>query len=83
MLQHYVTPIQVNWDDIFWLMVEFAYSNWWQKSIKTLFLLNYGQHPTTHVNMKIIGSQFPTAKCHLIKCLVMGLSITLESLKLV
>lgn len=59
MLQHYVTPIQVNWDHFFcW----FAHNNLWQKSIKTLSLLNYGQHPTTHVNMKISGSQAPTAK---------------------
>ena len=44
-------------------MVEFAYNNLWQKSIKTThFLSNYGQNPSTDVNRRINDSQDPAAK---------------------
>ena len=59
MLRHYVTPSQNDWDE-YLSMVESAYNNLWQKSIKIIpFLLNYGQHPSTPVNRRISGSQVP------------------------
>ena len=62
MLRHYVSPSQDDWDE-YLSMVEFAYNNSWQESIKTTpFLLNYGQHPSTPVNRRINGSQVPAAK---------------------
>jgi hypothetical protein len=62
MFRHYVSPSQNDWDKIL-SMVEFAYNNSWQKSIKTtLFLLNYGQHPSTPVNRRISRSEVSAAK---------------------
>ena len=50
MFRHYVSPSQENWDE-YLSMVEFAYNNLWQESIKnTHFLLNYGQHSSAPVN---------------------------------
>ena len=61
MLRYYVCPSQDNWDE-YLLMVEFAYNNLWQEFIKTThFLLNYGQHASTHVNRRISESQVSAA----------------------
>ena len=42
MLRHYVNPVQDDWDE-FLALVEFAYNNSWQESVRnTPFVLNYG-----------------------------------------
>ena len=62
MLKPYVSSFQDDWDEYF-LMIEFAYNNSWQGSIKTThFLLKHDKHPSTSVNRRISGSQVPTTK---------------------
>jgi hypothetical protein len=57
MPRHYVSPTQDDWD-LYLSLVEFAYNNVWQESIQTTpFMLNYGQHPLTPLNIGI-------SKCH-------------------
>jgi hypothetical protein len=53
MLRHYVSPTQDGWD-LYLSLVEFAYNNVLQESIQTTpFMLNYGQHPLTPLNIRI------------------------------
>lgn len=62
MLRHYVTPTQDDWD-MYLSLVEFAYNNAWQESIRTTpFMLNYGQHPLTPLNRGISRCHVPAAK---------------------
>jgi hypothetical protein len=62
MLRHYVSPTQDDWD-FYLCLVEFAYNNAWQESIQTTpFILNYGQHPLTPLNIGINRWHVPTAK---------------------
>jgi RNase H-like domain found in reverse transcriptase/Reverse transcriptase (RNA-dependent DNA polymerase)/Integrase zinc binding domain/Chromo (CHRromatin Organisation MOdifier) domain/Retroviral aspartyl protease/Integrase core domain len=51
MLRHYVNPAQNNWDEQL-AGAEFAINNAWHESIKTTpFMLNYGQHPLTPLDL--------------------------------
>ena len=62
MLRHYVSPTQDDWD-LYLSLVEFAYNNAWQESIQTTpFMLNYGQHPLTPLNIGISRCHVPVAK---------------------
>lgn len=62
MLRHYVSPTQDDWD-MYLSLVEFAYNNAWQESIRTTpFMLNYGQHPLTPLNRGISRCHVPAAK---------------------
>ncbi len=62
MLRHYVSPTQDDWD-LYLSLVEFAYNNAWQESIQTTpFMLNYGQHPLTPLNIGISRCHVPAAK---------------------
>ena len=62
MFRHYIDPVQDDWD-MYLSLVEFAYNNAWQESIRTTpFMLNYGQHPLTPLNRGISRCHVPTAK---------------------
>ena len=53
MLRHFMSPTQNNWN-MYLFLVEFAYNNAWQESIRTTpFILNYGQHPLIPLNRGI------------------------------
>lgn len=53
MLRAYVTPDQKNWDRLL-ACAEFAINNSWQKSVQnTPFMLNYGEHPASHVTISV------------------------------
>ena len=60
MLWHYVNSIHDNWDE-FLVMVEFAYSEFWQEYVQNiLFVVNTCQHPMTLFTW-INRCQVPTA----------------------
>jgi hypothetical protein len=52
-LRHFVNPTQTNWDTLL-AAAEFAMNNAFNESIRTTpFMLNYGQHPLTPLNMDL------------------------------
>jgi hypothetical protein len=62
MLAPYISPTHDD-QDLYLSLVEFAYNNVWQESIRTTsFMLNYGHHPLAPLNREITMCDVPIAK---------------------